>query len=50
MGAAALAQGPPSAALLSRPLLQVVGVSAVTGSGLEQLFRQVEEAAAEYER
>ncbi|CAF89603.1 unnamed protein product, partial [Tetraodon nigroviridis] len=30
--------------------LRVVGVSAVTGSGLDQLFRQVEDAAAEYER
>lgn len=31
-------------------LLQVVGVSAVTGSGLDELFRQVEDAALEYER
>lgn len=35
---------------ISRCLLQVVGVSAVTGSGLDQLFRQVEDAAVEYER
>lgn len=31
-------------------LLQVVGVSAVTGSGLDELFAQVEDAADEYER
>ncbi|XP_013882390.1 GPN-loop GTPase 1 [Austrofundulus limnaeus] len=30
--------------------LRVVGVSAVTGSGLDQLFAQVEDAAKEYER
>ncbi|XP_037553655.1 GPN-loop GTPase 1 isoform X2 [Nematolebias whitei] len=30
--------------------LRVVGVSAVTGSGLDQLFVQVEDAAKEYER
>ncbi|XP_068616977.1 GPN-loop GTPase 1 [Brachionichthys hirsutus] len=30
--------------------LRVVGVSAVTGSGLDELFVQVEDAAAEYER
>uniref|UniRef100_A0A087X2N6 GPN-loop GTPase n=1 Tax=Poecilia formosa TaxID=48698 RepID=A0A087X2N6_POEFO len=30
--------------------LRVVGVSAVTGSGLDQLFTQVEEAAEEYHR
>lgn len=30
--------------------LQVVGVSAVTGSGLDELFVQVEDAAEEYER
>ncbi|XP_054863738.1 GPN-loop GTPase 1 [Amphiprion ocellaris] len=30
--------------------LRVVGVSAVTGSGLDQLFAQVEDAAEEYER
>lgn len=30
--------------------LRVVGVSAVTGSGLDQLFVQVEDAAQEYER
>uniref|UniRef100_A0A1A8QJ91 GPN-loop GTPase n=1 Tax=Nothobranchius pienaari TaxID=704102 RepID=A0A1A8QJ91_9TELE len=30
--------------------LRVVGVSAVTGSGLEELFAQVEDAAKEYER
>lgn len=30
--------------------LQVVGVSAVTGSGLDELFVQVEDAADEYER
>lgn len=30
--------------------LQVVGVSAVTGSGLDELFMQVEDAAKEYER
>ncbi|KAI9531745.1 GPN-loop GTPase 1 [Dissostichus eleginoides] len=30
--------------------LRVVGVSAVTGSGLDELFVQVEEAADEYER
>ncbi len=29
---------------------QVVGVSAVTGSGLDELFVQVEDAAEEYER
>lgn len=29
---------------------QVVGVSAVTGSGLDELFAQVEGAAEEYER
>lgn len=29
--------------------LQVVGVSAVTGSGLDDLFVQVEDAAKEYE-
>lgn len=32
------------------PCLQVVGVSAVTGSGLDELFVQVEDAAEEYER
>lgn len=30
--------------------LQVVGVSAVTGSGLNELFVQVDDAAKEYER
>lgn len=30
--------------------LQVVGVSAVTGSGLDELFVQVQDAAEEYER
>ena len=30
--------------------MQVVGVSAVTGSGLDELLRQVQAAAVEYER
>lgn len=40
----------PASDWLPCRILKVVGVSAVTGSGLDKLFEQVEDAADEYER